>query len=138
MAERDDWNARIIEEFRANDGQVGGPFDGAPLLLLHSTGARTGVERINPLMYRRLGDKFAVFASKGGSATNPDWYHNLLVHPEAVVEVGTETVSVKARVVRGEERDVIWGPHKVAWPMFAEYESKAGREIPVVVLEPTA
>ncbi len=131
-----DFNHQIIEEFRANEGRVGGGFEGAPLLLLHSTGARSGAERVNPMMYRDLDDgRVAVFASKGGAPTNPDWYHNLVAHPDAVVEVGTETYPVRARVATGDERTAIWEPHKTAYPGFAEYEAKTTREIPVVVLE---
>ena len=133
MAE--DWNASIIKEFRDNDGKVGGRFEGAPILLLHSFGAKTGQERVNPMMYRRVDDAWAVFASKGGAPTNPDWYHNLVANPEASIEVGTETIKVKARVVDGDERDTIWNEQKEDYPNFAEYEQKTTREIPVVVLE---
>jgi deazaflavin-dependent oxidoreductase (nitroreductase family) len=136
MAEREDWNTNIVEEFRANEGKVGGRFEGAPLLLLHHTGAKTGIERVNPMMYQPTGGAMAVFASKGGAPTNPDWYHNLLANPDASVEVGTETVAVRARVARGEERERIWEKQKRDWPGFADYERKTEREIPVVVLEP--
>jgi deazaflavin-dependent oxidoreductase (nitroreductase family) len=115
---------------------VGGNFEGAPLLLLHSTGARSGAERINPMMYRRLDDdRVAVFASKGGQPTNPDWFHNLVAHPDATVEIGTETYPVRARVTAGAEREGIWSKHKTQWPGFADYETKTTRQIPVVVLE---
>src|SRR2546430_7310242 len=86
------WNAKIVEEFRANEGRVGGPFEGRPLLLLHTKGAKSGEERVNPLAYMPDGDRYAVFASKGGAPTNPDWYHNLMVNPDVKVEVGTETI----------------------------------------------
>jgi deazaflavin-dependent oxidoreductase (nitroreductase family) len=135
--ETNDWNAQIIEEFRANDGKVGGRFEGAPLLLLHSTGARSGQERVNPMMYQAVGDAFAVFASKGGAETNPDWYHNLLAHPDARVEVGTDTIGVRARVATGAERERIWTTQKARYRAFAEYEAKTSREIPVIVLERT-
>ena len=82
MTEPNDWNAKIIEEFRANEGRVGGQFEGAPLLLLHSIGARSGKERVNPMMYQAVGDAYAVFASKGGAPSNPDWYHNLIATPD--------------------------------------------------------
>ena len=132
-----DWNRRIIDEFRANHGKVGGMFEGRPLLLLHHTGARTGTERVNPLAYQRVGDAYAVFASKGGAPTNPDWYYNLLAHPDASIELGSEQLPVRARVAAGEERDRIWGAQKAAVPAFADYEqSAAGRVIPVVVLDP--
>ena len=137
--ERQDWNRRIIDEFRANEGKVGGPFEGAPMLLLHSTGAKTGQERVNPMVYRDLGDgRLAVFASKGGHPTNPDWYHNLVANPEASIEVGTKTVSVKAHVADDAERAPIWEAQKKAMPGFAEYEQKTTRQIPVVILEPVA
>src|SRR5690349_21718135 len=98
-----DFNAAVIEEFRANDGKLGGNFEGAPMLLLHSTGAKSGQERVHPVMYQQVGDDLAVFASKAGAATNPDWFHNLVANPDAEVEVGTETVKVRARVAEGDE-----------------------------------
>jgi deazaflavin-dependent oxidoreductase (nitroreductase family) len=133
-----DWNASIIEEFRANEGKVGGGFEGHTLLLLHHFGARSGVERVNPLAYQRVGNGFAVFASKGGSPTNPDWFYNLKAHPEARVEVGTETIDVVARVAAGDERDRIWEVQKQLMPGFADYERKTTRQIPVVILERAA
>lgn len=138
MSDAHDWNAGIIAEFRANGGKVGGQFEGAPLLLLHHTGARSGTERVSPVMYQAVGGDFAVFASKAGAPTNPDWYHNLVAHPRTTVEVGTDTVEVTARVADGDERDRIWTTQKADYPGFAEYEEKATRQIPVVVLIPTA
>ena len=132
-----DWNAAIIEEFRANDGRVGGMFEGRSLLLLHHTGARTGTRRVTPLAYQDLADGYAVFASKAGADTNPDWYHNVVANPGTEVEVGTETIRVRARVASGAERDRIWTRQKRDYPQFEEYESKTSRVIPVVVLEPT-
>jgi deazaflavin-dependent oxidoreductase (nitroreductase family) len=129
-----DFNQDIIDEFRANDGKVGGGFAGAPMVLLHSTGARSGAERVNPLVYQPLDDGYAVFASKGGQPTNPDWYHNLVAHPETTVEVGTETVPVMARVAEGDERERIWSKQKAAMPGFADYEKKTTRQIPVIIL----
>ena len=134
----EDFNGKIIEEFRANGGKVGGPFQGAPLLLLHTTGARSGAERINPMMYGRVGDDYAVVASKGGAPTNPDWYHNLVAHPEVTAEIGTETVRLTARVTEGEERDRIWTKWKTDNPGFADYEQKTSRQIPVVILTPAS
>jgi deazaflavin-dependent oxidoreductase (nitroreductase family) len=131
-----DWNSKIIEEFRANQGKVGGPFEGAPLLLLHTVGARTGQPRVNPMMYRPVPGGYAVFASKGGAPTNPDWYHNLQAHPDVEAEIGTETVKLRARVARGAERDQIWEAHKAANPGFGDYERKTARQIPVILLEP--
>lgn len=129
-----DWNDQIIEEFRANEGKVGGPFEGAPMLLLHSTGARSGEERVHPMMYQAVGDDVAVFASKAGADTHPAWYHNLRAHPEARIELGTETLDVTARVLEGEERTSIWEEQKARYPGFAEYEAKTDRVIPVVLL----
>jgi deazaflavin-dependent oxidoreductase (nitroreductase family) len=130
-----DWNTPIIEEFRANGGKLGGNFEGAPMLLLHSTGAKSGKERVSPMMYQQVGDDLAVFASKAGAPTNPDWYHNLVANPEATVELGTDTVAVRARVTEGDERERIWEVQKERYPGFADYESKTDRVIPVVILE---
>src|SRR5689334_12405257 len=135
MADGVDWNAKIIEEFRANGGKVGGQFEGAPLLLLHSTGAKSGQERVNPMMYLPDDGRLVVFASKGGHPTNPDWYHNLVANPEASVEVGDERIDVKARVASGDERERLWTRQKELYPGFAEYERNTTREIPVIVLE---
>ncbi len=138
MSEANDWNQKIIEEFRANGGKVGGMFEGAPLLLLHTTGAKSGLERVHPLMYQQVGDELAVFASKAGAPTNPDWFYNLRAHPDAEVEVGAETVPVRARVAEGDEADRIWERQKQLFPNFAEYEKTAGgRKIPVVLLART-
>jgi deazaflavin-dependent oxidoreductase (nitroreductase family) len=131
-----DWNDKIIAEFRANGGKVGGQFEGAPLLLLHSTGARSGQERVHPMMYQAVGSAYAVFASKAGAPDNPDWYHNLRAHPEALIEVGTETVPVTARILDPEEREPIWEKQKQDYPGFADYERKTSRVIPVILLEP--
>jgi deazaflavin-dependent oxidoreductase (nitroreductase family) len=130
------WNDKIIEEFRANEGRVGGPFEGHSLLLLHHRGAKSGVERVNPLARQNLGgDAWAVFASKGGSSTNPDWFHNLVANPDATIETGRETIPVKARVAKGEERETIWARQKQVMPGFADYEKKTTRQIPVFILE---
>ena len=133
-----DWNSGIIDEFRANAGRVGGMFEGAPLLLLHHVGAKTGTARVAPLMYQAVEDGYAVFASKAGAPTNPDWFHNLMANPQTSVEVGTETVAVTARVTTGVEREQIWSTQKAAWPNFAQYEAATTREIPVVVLKSVA
>ncbi len=130
-----DWNSKIIEEFRANEGKVGGPFDGAPLLLLHTVGAKTGLQRVNPVMYQKVTGGYAVFASKGGAPVNPDWYHNVLAHPRVSAEIGTGTVELLAREATGEERDQIWAAQKAAVPGFADYERKTTRQIPVIILE---
>jgi len=132
-----EWNDKIIKEFRANAGRVGGSFEGAPLLLLHSTGAKSGRERVNPMMYRKVGDAWAVFASKGGADTNPDWYHNLLANPRAQIEVGTDRFDVTARTATDDEREPIWSAQKADYSGFAGYEQKTSRQIPVVILERT-
>ncbi len=130
-----DWNRNVIEEFRANDGHVEA-FAGAHLFLLHHKGAKTGTERVNPLVYQPLGDNFAIFASKAGANTNPDWYHNLVANPDAIVELGDgDRVPVRARVAGDEERGPIWEKQKIDRPTFAEYEQKTSRQIPVVILE---
>lgn len=131
----DDWNEKIIKEFRENNGQVGGQFAGAPLLLLHTVGARSGQPRLNPVMYQKLDHGYAVFASKAGAPSHPDWYHNLRAHPQVKAEIGTDTFNLVARVAAGDERERIWSAQKEAFPGFAEYEAKTDREIPVVVLE---
>lgn len=132
-----DWNASIIAEFRAHDGTVGGRFEGAPLLLLHTTGARSGQERVNPVMYRDLGGgSVAVFASYAGLDVNPAWFHNLVAEPRVSAEIGTTTREFLARVATGDERARIWEQQKAEYPGFAGYEAKTTREIPVVVLEP--
>jgi deazaflavin-dependent oxidoreductase (nitroreductase family) len=138
MAEADDWNKRIIEEFRANGGKVGGQFAGAPLLLLHTTGAKTGQARVNPMMYLADGNDHVVFASKAGAPTNPDWYHNLVANPRASIEVGDQTFNVVARVAEGETRERLWSRQKELYPGFADYEAKTTRQIPVVILETEA
>ncbi len=135
MSDANDQNAQIIAEFRANAGKVGGMFEGAPLLLLHSTGAKSGAERVTPMMYQAVGDDFAVFASYAGGPKNPAWFHNLVANPDASVEVGTDIVEVTARVADGEEREVIWTTQRERYPVFAGYEQKITRQIPVVVLE---
>jgi deazaflavin-dependent oxidoreductase (nitroreductase family) len=131
-----DWNSKIIDEFRANSGRVGGNFEGAPLLLLHTTGAKSGQERVNPMMYQAVPGGYAVFASKGGAPTNPDWYHNVLAHPKVKAEIGTETIDLLARIAEGDERDQIWTAQKTAYPGFADYEQKTTRQIPVIILKP--
>lgn len=134
-SEMNDWNQQIIEEFRANGGKVGGPFEGAPMVLVQHKGARTGTERTTPLMYLPDGDDVVIFASKAGAPDNPDWYHNLLANPETTAELGTETVAVRARVAEGDEREDLWTRQKLAYPQFQGYEDATDRVIPVVVLE---
>jgi deazaflavin-dependent oxidoreductase (nitroreductase family) len=131
-----DFNQKIIEEFRTNEGRVGGPFEGAPLVLLHHRGAKSGVERVSPVAAQLIDDNtWAVFGSKGGAPTNPAWYHNLIANPDATIEFRTQTIPVRARVATGEERERIWTKQKQLMPGFAEYETRTPRQIPVVVLE---
>lgn len=135
MTERDDFNKAIIDEFRANEGKVGGGFAGAPMILVHHRGAKSGTERVSPLVYQDDGDNIVVFASMGGAPNNPQWFHNLVANPETTVEVGTETIPVRARVAQGDERERIFTKQKELIPVFADYEAKTTREIPVVVFE---
>jgi deazaflavin-dependent oxidoreductase (nitroreductase family) len=136
MTDPNDWNRKIIEEFRNNGGKLNGTFAGAPVLLLHTVGARSGKERVNPLMYQDLGGPLAVFATKGGAPTHPDWYYNVLAHPDLTAEIGTDTRRFRARVAPAAEREPIWSKQKRDYPGFAGYEASTSREIPVIVLEP--
>ncbi|WP_433031388.1 nitroreductase family deazaflavin-dependent oxidoreductase [Actinomycetospora sp. CA-053990] len=135
MSDTRSWNDQIIDEFRANEGRVGGPFEGAPLLLLHHIGARSGTERVTPMMYQAVGDDLAVFASYAGEDVHPAWYHNLLANPDVTAEVGTDTVALRARDLPADERAPIWEKQKADYPGFAGYEQKTSRTIPVVLLE---
>jgi deazaflavin-dependent oxidoreductase (nitroreductase family) len=136
MSDVQDWNSKIIEEFRANEGRVGGPFASAPVLLLHTIGAKTGLERVNPMMYADLDGHRYVFATKAGADTNPDWYWNLVANPDVTVEVGTETYEAAAVPVTGDDRDRIYAEQARQYQGFAEYEKKTIRVIPVVELIP--
>jgi deazaflavin-dependent oxidoreductase (nitroreductase family) len=129
-----DRNRTIIEEFRANEGRVGGNFAGRPMLLLTHTGARSGRTYTHPLVYLPHEGRLVVFASKGGAPTNPDWYHNLRAHPTATVEVGTETYEVDAAEVHGAERDRLYASQKEISPAFGDYEKRTSRRIPVIAL----
>ncbi len=129
-----DWNAKVIEEFRANDGKVGGWFADKDVLILHNTGARSGLERLTPLVYRKEGDRVFVFASKGGSDSHPDWYHNLKANPAVTVEIGTESTSATAVEISGSERDAIYTRHAAVIVNFAEYQAATERVIPVFEL----
>ncbi|MEU7633584.1 nitroreductase family deazaflavin-dependent oxidoreductase [Nocardia sp. NPDC049220] len=131
----DDWNSQIIEEFRANQGKVGGPFAGRDLLLLSTIGAKTGRPRTTPLAFVRDGDTLVIVASKAGAPTNPDWYHNIRVNPEVTVEIGAETVDATATpITEGPERDRLYTAMVQVMPGFAEYQEKTDRVIPVVIL----
>jgi deazaflavin-dependent oxidoreductase (nitroreductase family) len=137
MPDPNDFNAHTIEEFRANDGRVGGYFEGATILLLHTKGAKSGLPRTNPLVYLPDGHRYVVIASKGGADTHPDWYHNLLADPNAEIEVGNdERFPVLATVVTGPERDELYARQVERRPDFAKYEEKTTRKIPVIALDP--
>ncbi|HVT41383.1 MAG TPA: nitroreductase family deazaflavin-dependent oxidoreductase [Acidimicrobiales bacterium] len=129
-----DFNQAIIEEFRANGGKVGGGFDGAPMVLLTTTGAKSGKTRVNPVVALVEGDHLYVFASKAGAPTNPDWYHNLVAHPVVGVEFGTEKFEADAVPVTGAERDRLYAAQVAVMPGFGEYEKATTRVIPVVEL----
>ena len=137
MSDTNDFNQAIIDEFRANEGRVGGMFEGAPLLLLTSTGARSGERRTTPVVYLPDGERMVIVASKGGAPENPAWYHNLRANPAATVEVGNEKLDVNAVVTEGEERDRLFDHHAETYPQFADYAQKTSRRIPVVALERT-
>jgi deazaflavin-dependent oxidoreductase (nitroreductase family) len=138
MSSPADFNAQIIEEFHANEGRVGGMFEGMPLLLLHHTGAKSGTSRINPLAYQADGDRYVIFASKAGAPSNPDWYYNLKAHPDVTIEVGTDTIAVTATEAEGDERERLFRTQVERAPAFAEYEQKTTRTIPVIILTPAA
>ena len=129
-----DFNRPIIEEFQANGGKVGGPFEGVPLLLLTTTGAKSGKQRINPLAYTTDGDRLVIVASKNGAPTHPDWYHNIVAHPAVNVEVGSDAFAARATVVDGAERDKLFASMAAMIPIYAEYQAQITRTIPVVVL----
>ena len=130
-----DFNNNVIEEFRANGGKVGGYFEGRPMLLLTTTGARSGQQRTSPLVYTTDGDRLIIIASKGGAPTNPDWYHNLVATPTVTVEVGSRQYQARATVAEGQERERLFTQMAEQMPGFAEYQQKTTRQIPVVILE---
>lgn len=133
----DEMNRNVIKEFRANAGKVGGFFEGAPMVIIHTTGAKTGTERVNPLMYLPEGDRIVVFASKGGAPDNPDWYYNLKANPELTMEIGTETMPGVATEVTGEERDRLYATQAGLYSNFADYEKATTRKIPVIAIDRT-
>jgi deazaflavin-dependent oxidoreductase (nitroreductase family) len=134
MSEMNDYNKPIIEEFRANHGRVGGNFEGAPMVLLTTTGAKSGATRVNPLVSLPEGDTIYIFASAAGAPKHPAWYHNLVAHPEVGLEVGDEQFTAVATPVPGAERDRIFAEQKTRMPGFADYEKATDRTIPVVAL----
>lgn len=130
-----DFNQKIVEEFRANDGKVGGMFTGMELLLMTTKGAKSGKESIVPVAYTKDDDRFVVVASKGGAPENPAWYYNLLANPEITIEVGTEKFKARAKDTKGEEREKLFNQHAEQYPTFHDYKAKTSRMIPVLVLE---
>jgi deazaflavin-dependent oxidoreductase (nitroreductase family) len=136
MSDMNDFNAQVIEEFRANGGSAGGMFEGKPLLLLHNVGAKSGTEYVTPLVYLGEGGRVFIFASKGGAPNHPGWFHNLKANPEVSIEIGSEAREVVAVEVTGEERERIYAIQKEQQPQFAEYEAATDRKIPVVELAP--
>jgi deazaflavin-dependent oxidoreductase (nitroreductase family) len=134
MSSSNDWNTSVIAEFRKKHGKVGGNFEGAPLLLIHSTGKRTGKVHVNPVMYLKDGDCYLIFASKGGADTHPDWYLNLMAHPDAKIEVGDEKIDVRAEDIKGSEHDALYARQARLYPGLAEYQRNTKRIIPVVAL----
>ncbi|MET0451837.1 MAG: nitroreductase family deazaflavin-dependent oxidoreductase [Mycobacterium sp.] len=134
MTDTDDFNRKNIDEFRANHGKLGGPFEGAPVLLLHSIGARSGEERVSPMMYLADGDRYLVFASAAGADRNPAWYWNLIANPDVSIEVGDERLDVHAVEVKGAERDAKYALQAERYPGFAGYQRKTSRTIPVLAL----
>lgn len=132
----DDFNERNIAEFRANHGKLGGNFEGAPVLLLHSTGAKSGQERVSPMMYLPDGERYLIFASNAGADRHPGWYHNLIAHPDASIEVGDEHLVVHATELDRAERDEKYAIQAERYPGFAEYERRTTRVIPVLALTP--
>lgn len=129
-----DWNKKIIEEFRTNDGKVGGHFANNTLLLLHTTGAKSGKERVNPLVTFEDGDRLVIVASKGGAPSNPDWYYNVVANPVVTVEYGTEKFQARAAETSEPERTELYEKMENQLTSFSEYKLKAGRVIPVVTL----
>ena len=138
MTDVNDWNTQIIQEFRENNGNVGGNFEGAPMVLLNTTGAKTGKSRTNPLVALVVDDRVFIFASKAGAPTNPDWYHNIIANPRVTIEQGTEHYEAEASVVQGAERDRLFEIQKERMPGFADYEAGTDREIPVIELQRVA
>jgi len=134
MGSPKDWNKMIIEEFRANEGKVGGRFAGQPLALLHTVGAKSGQPRINPVACMQDDDRYVIVASKAGAPVNPDWYYNLVAHPQVTVEYGTETFQAQATVATEPERTRLYNQMAADRPTFAEYEQKTTRKIPVIIL----
>jgi deazaflavin-dependent oxidoreductase (nitroreductase family) len=135
MTDPNDYNRRLIEEFRANRGKADGPMSGRPLLLLTTIGAKSGQRRTTPMMYVRVGDRLLVIASNIGAPTHPDWYRNLVAHPDVSIEIGAESFDATAVVTEGPEREELWTRIVEQYPFFAEHQAKTTRQIPVIALE---
>jgi deazaflavin-dependent oxidoreductase (nitroreductase family) len=135
MTRPTNYNEKIIEEFRANGGKVGGNFANSTLLLLHTKGAKTGEERVNPLAYHQNNGRLVIIASKGGAPNNPNWYHNLIANPIVELEVGTETYQAEATVAPEPERTALYDERVTTMPGFGEYRTKTTRTIPVITLK---
>src|SRR6516164_9509723 len=133
--DRNAFNQSVIEEFRANEGKVGGMFAGAPMILITHKGAKSGKEYTSPLVYTRDSDNVVIIASKGGAPEDPQWFRNLVANPDVTVEIGTEKYAGHARVAAGAERDRLFRAQADLMPNFDEYASKTSRTIPVVVIE---
>jgi len=134
MSSPSDFSAQTIADFRKNHGKVGGYFEGAPLLLLHTAGKHSSKLRVNPVMYLKDGDRYLVFASKSGADTHPDWYFNLKANPDIRIEVGDETIDVRAEEIKGSEHDALYARQAKLYPNFGEYQRKTKRIIPVIAL----
>lgn len=134
MADPKEFNERIINEFRENKGVVGAPFEGAPLLLLTTTGSKTGMLRTTPLVYLADGDRYVIIASKGGAPENPSWYNNIVAGGEVSIEVGTEKFEVQPEIIEGKERDELYARQEVLMPGFKDYRLNTSRIIPVIAL----
>jgi deazaflavin-dependent oxidoreductase (nitroreductase family) len=137
MTERQQFNQKIIEEFRANGGKVGKPFEGMPMILVTMKGAKSGKAYTMPLVYSKDGDRYVIIASMAGAPNNPDWYHNIKANPEVMLEIGTERFQAKATITSGEERERLFNAQAAIMPIFNDYRKKTSREIPVIALERT-
>ncbi|HEY1852213.1 MAG TPA: nitroreductase family deazaflavin-dependent oxidoreductase [Candidatus Binataceae bacterium] len=135
MTERQQFNLKVIDEFRANGGKVGKPFEGMPMVLVTVTGAKSGKTYTTPLVYSKDGDRFVIIASMAGAPNNPDWYHNIKANPAVTLEIGTERFQAKATVTSGEERERLFNAQAAIMPVFNDYRKKTTRQIPVIALE---
>lgn len=135
MIDQNEYNRKLIEEFRANRGRTDGPLAGRPLLLLTTTGARSGQTRTTPLMYVRDGERLLIIASNAGAPAHPDWYYNLVARPQVVVEVGADTFDASAVVLAGAERQQVWDSIVQQYPFFVDHQAKVARQIPIVALQ---